>query len=367
MQKVVSISLNGNSYQLEEPGYEQLRAYLERAEQRLKDSPDRGEVMADLEQAIGEKCRSTLGPHKTVVSSDEVARIIADMGPVESPDGRTAEGDTTGPNSTFTPPPSSAPRKRLFKIREGEMWAGVCNGLAAYLGLDVTWVRIGAVILTLFTGVTLLVYIAMWLIVPYAETAEDRAAAFGVPFNTEDILNRAKKNFNESNERWHREWRRQQKHWNRQFRHMSEQLRQNTAGTGQQLTPIAKGALLLFVPIAAILGAVFFVGWLVAMFSLITQHHIFGWSLPHGVPMWVGIIGLVVLYVMVTGALGAVRQGGYQGHHPGWRFLHSLVWLAVTLALLWGVYHIVPGVREVVDSLMWAANLTVTTISETIA
>ena len=36
MQKVVSISLNGNSYQLEEPGFDQLRAYLARAASRLR-------------------------------------------------------------------------------------------------------------------------------------------------------------------------------------------------------------------------------------------------------------------------------------------------------------------------------------------
>ena len=77
------------------------------------------------------------------------------------------------------------------------MWGGVCNGLAAYMGLDVTWVRIGLVVLTLFTGVTLLIYLAMLVIVPYADTAEDRAAAFGVPFNTEDIISRAKKNFDD--------------------------------------------------------------------------------------------------------------------------------------------------------------------------
>ena len=41
MQKVVSISLNGIAYKLEEPGYNQLRAYHERAESRLKQSPDR--------------------------------------------------------------------------------------------------------------------------------------------------------------------------------------------------------------------------------------------------------------------------------------------------------------------------------------
>src|ERR1041384_1959609 len=90
MQKVVNISLNGIAYQLEEPGYDQLRSYLERAEARLKDSPDRAEVMADLEQAIGEKCRAVLGPHKTVVSTTEVERIISEMGPVETADEKAA-------------------------------------------------------------------------------------------------------------------------------------------------------------------------------------------------------------------------------------------------------------------------------------
>src|SRR5215470_5651299 len=122
MQKVVSISLNGNSYQLEEPGYEQLHAYLERAESRLRDSPDRAEVMADLEQAISEKCRATLGPHKTVVSTIEVERIITEMGPVESADEKSAQGqaeETAGSASASSGPP----RKRLFRINEGAMWA----------------------------------------------------------------------------------------------------------------------------------------------------------------------------------------------------------------------------------------------------
>ena len=193
MQKVVSISLNGNSYQLEEPGYDQLRDYLERAEARLKDSPDRAEIMADLEQAISEKCRATLGPHKTVVQTSEVERFLSEMGPVESPDEKAADASTDG--SAGSPPPSygAQPRKRLYKIREGAMWGGVCNGVAAYMGADVTWVRIAAVVLTIFTGVMIFVYLAMLIIVPYADTAEDRAAAFGVPFNTEDIIGRAKK------------------------------------------------------------------------------------------------------------------------------------------------------------------------------
>ena len=373
MQKVVSISLNGNSYQLEEPGFDQLRAYLERAEARLKDSPDRAEVMSDLEQAISEKCRATLGPHKTVVNTAEVERIISEMGPVEAADERPADAGAEG--TAGSPPPASPlpPRKRLFKIREGAMWGGVCNGVAAYMGVDVTWIRIGTVIVFLSTGgAILLVYLAMLVIVPYAETAEDRAAAFGVPFNTEDILGRAKKNFEESNQRWHREWRRQQRHWNRQFRHMNEQIRMSAQSFSAQnfapnMSPAARGIMAVFLPIAAIVGAVVFVGWILAMISLVTQHSIFGWGLPHGVPLWVGIIVLAVIYAAISAPLKSVRNGGHQaaGYHPGWRAMHAVIWLGAVALLFWCAYTFLPGIRELVDNLMWAANLTATTISET--
>jgi phage shock protein PspC (stress-responsive transcriptional regulator) len=371
MQKVVSISLNGNSYQLEEPGYDQLRTYLERAESRLRESPDRAEVMADLEQAISEKCRAVLGPHKTVVNTTEVERIISEMGPVESAEERTASENAQAnaePGAAAAPVEGPAPRKRLFKIREGAMWGGVCNGLAAYLGFDVTWVRIVVVLLTLFTGVTFFVYIAMLIIVPYADTAEDRAAAFGVPFNTEDIISRAKKNFDESNHRWHAEWRRQQRHWNRQFKHMNEQLKMTAANVAPNLSPEARGIMAVFLPIAAIIGAIVFVGWILAMGSLITHHSIFGWwDLPNGIPVWVGILVLFGIYMAISAPLRAVRNGGHQaaGYHPGWRALHGLIWIGGVALMFWAAYHYLPGVQALVDNLLWAANLTATTISET--
>ncbi len=369
MQKVVSISLNGNSYQLEEPGYEQLRAYLERAESRLKDSPDRAEVMADLEQAVSEKCRSTLGPHKTVVNTAEIERIITEMGPVESADANASNPAGDGSGAAAASSSSTPPRKRLFKIREGAMWGGVCNGIAAYMGLDVTWVRIGTVVLTLFTGVTLLIYLAMLIIVPYADTAEDRAAAFGVPFNTEDILGRAKKNIEESNQRWHREWRRQQRHWNRQFKHMNEQLRATAANVAPSMAPAARGFMAVLLPIAAVIGAVLFVGWALAMLSLVTQNSIFGWYLPHGIPMWVGLLALFAIYMIVSAPFRAIRGNGNHaaGYHPGWRALHAVIWICFVVLVSWVAYTFFPGVRELVDQLMWAANLTVSTISDTIA
>ena len=68
----------------------------------------------------------------------------------------------------------------------------------------------------------------------------------------------------------------------------------------------------IFLPIAAIVGAVLFVGWILALFSLVTQHTVFGWSLPHGMPIWVGILVLALLYFAISAPLKAIRHGGHQ-------------------------------------------------------
>jgi phage shock protein PspC (stress-responsive transcriptional regulator) len=375
MQKVVTISLNGIAYQLEEPGYNQLRTYLERAEARLQDSPDRAEVMADLEQAIGEKCRAVLGPHKTVVNNSEVERIIEEMGPVESPDEKEKSAGSTGDAAAGSgaQPNMPPPRKRLFQIREGAMWMGVCNGIAAYLNVDVTWVRIAFVLLTIFSsGFWFLVYLVLMFVVPVANTPEDRAAAFGMPFSTEELISRAKKNFEEFGDkyRWRREWRRQQRHFNRQFRHMNEQLRVATAHAQpvfQQSARAMGGAFGgIFVIIAALVGAALAVALVLSLFSLVTQHSILGWTLPHNIPLWVAIVALVMLYIAISAPLRMIRQGGQGGYHPGWGALHGLMWIGFVALGFWVAYTFFPGIRELVDSLMWAANLTVSTISETI-
>ncbi|RYG75359.1 hypothetical protein EON77_11290, partial [bacterium] len=90
MRKVTTVNLNGNAFQLEESAYERLRAYLDDAGARLRGNPDRAEIVADLEQAIADKCASSLGPHKNVVSDAEIEQILREMGPVE---GSTPVGD----------------------------------------------------------------------------------------------------------------------------------------------------------------------------------------------------------------------------------------------------------------------------------
>ena len=83
MNKVITINLGGTAYQLEEGGYDALRAYLETAAARLQGNPDRDEILSDVEQAIGEKFRALLNSFKTVVVEKVVAAVLAEMGPIE--------------------------------------------------------------------------------------------------------------------------------------------------------------------------------------------------------------------------------------------------------------------------------------------
>ncbi|MCH4892925.1 MULTISPECIES: envelope stress response membrane protein PspC [unclassified Sphingomonas] len=46
----------------------------------------------------------------------------------------------------------SASRTKLYLDKQNGKWSGVCAGIADYTGVDVMWVRIGAVILTLLGG-----------------------------------------------------------------------------------------------------------------------------------------------------------------------------------------------------------------------
>lgn len=56
--------------------------------------------------------------------------------------------------------------KRLYRSRKDQQIAGVCGGVADYLGVDPTLVRLLWVILALAGGPGLLLYVIMWAIVP---------------------------------------------------------------------------------------------------------------------------------------------------------------------------------------------------------
>ena len=57
-------------------------------------------------------------------------------------------------------------KKRLYRSRRDSRLAGVCGGIAEYLGVDPTLVRIAWVIFALAGGPGVIVYIILALVIP---------------------------------------------------------------------------------------------------------------------------------------------------------------------------------------------------------
>ena len=56
--------------------------------------------------------------------------------------------------------------KRLYRRRQGRIVAGVCTGLAAYLGVDPNLIRLAFAVLTVFGGGGVLLYLVAWAVIP---------------------------------------------------------------------------------------------------------------------------------------------------------------------------------------------------------
>ena len=70
-----------------------------------------------------------------------------------------------------------AEKKRLYRSVADRKIAGVCGGLADYLGLDPLLVRILMVVLALVSGVGVLFYILVWFLVPETPPRDGSEAA----------------------------------------------------------------------------------------------------------------------------------------------------------------------------------------------
>ena len=56
--------------------------------------------------------------------------------------------------------------RKLYRSTSNRQLAGVCGGLAEYFSLDPTLIRVLFVILAVLGGSGVILYIALWIIVP---------------------------------------------------------------------------------------------------------------------------------------------------------------------------------------------------------
>jgi len=155
MKEAINANIGQQVFTLDRDAYDRLTIYLNDVRRRI--TSDTEEVMNDIEIRIAEILREALPSTMMVVTLAMVERAIARIG---TPDDFGAENQSGTKNS------SGMEQKLLRRSRTDRSIAGVCGGLANYFGIDSTILRIVMLCLIIFGGMSLWVYIVMWLLIP---------------------------------------------------------------------------------------------------------------------------------------------------------------------------------------------------------
>jgi phage shock protein PspC (stress-responsive transcriptional regulator) len=159
MQRIsVTARLNRSTLQFDEAAYVRLESYLAEAARTLDGNPDQQEILGDMEQAVVDQCVRRLRPEQGPVTLAELEPALEEIGSVQVPGAASASEQSV-----------RTAARPLQQVSEGAVVSGVCQGLARYFGLNVTALRVFAVLLLFVSGGgMILVYLALMLLMPYA-------------------------------------------------------------------------------------------------------------------------------------------------------------------------------------------------------
>lgn len=199
MKITYNINLAGRQFVIDDDAYQMLRQYLDSIFTAYSASPDRSEITGDIEARVAELFLEQMGSAGSIVTIGNVRSVIDRIGQPqdfmdveeeisvkETPQGEEIKVEQQ--NIPPTPPPPLPVSKKLFRDPQNKMLGGVCAGVAAYFGIDVTWIRLLCVVLAFLSvsGVCI-VYIVLWIVVPEARTPYDRLRMYGMQPTPENI------------------------------------------------------------------------------------------------------------------------------------------------------------------------------------
>lgn len=311
MKKSFSVNISGVIFQVDEDAYEKLHRYLDRLNLHFANTEGKDEIIADIEQRIAEMLTQKLGDHR-VVTLAHIEEVVSALGePVDFEDGTTEEPILRGRRY----------RRRLYRDPDDKVLGGVAGGMGSYFNTDPLWFRIAFIVLTIFGGSGILVYLILWLIIPEARTAAERLEMRGEEININNIERTIKEEMADIRRRfgdWKQEGGRKKK----------DEARRVISSGGQIL-----GTLLLvaFRLVAGLVGLALFAVVFMLIFSLVVP----GISL-HGFPMLYGISVHEALMV-ATGSPGTA-----------WMVLTAVlvILLLPLFGLLWAGIRLLFNIRK---------------------
>jgi phage shock protein PspC (stress-responsive transcriptional regulator) len=188
MKITVSINLGGYSFNIDEDAYAELKRYLKNLELHFANEESSSEILTDIESRMSELFRSRITGYKQVITMEDVREVISVMGTPED------ISDEEGPSARqkFTSPGYH----RMYRDPDHRIIGGVCAGMGAYWHIDPLIIRIIFLALILAGGISILIYLILYIVLPEARSTAQKIEMKGNPVNIHNIKESVKKEFN---------------------------------------------------------------------------------------------------------------------------------------------------------------------------
>lgn len=187
MKKTLNVAIGGCSFTIDEDAYMALESYLDSFKAGLDSSSSSSQVMDELEMRIADLLKVQIG-RREVIDLNMVNAVLNQIGPVaprpqqtNNNAGQQTQEDTYGGQQY-----KEAVRK-FYRDAEKKRIAGVCSGLALYLNIDVTLIRIVFLVALICGSAGFWIYLVLWIVAPEARTAAEKCELRGIPATAENI------------------------------------------------------------------------------------------------------------------------------------------------------------------------------------
>ena len=188
MNKTVTINISGIIFHIEEDAYQTLSNYLSTIKGYFSKTDGGNEIMTDIEARIAELLQQKINLNKQVVLMADVENVMQIMGkPEEFASDDNNQNNNSNNEQHYKDANTEKTKRRLFRNPDEKAIGGVCSGIAAYFDIDTIWVRLAMFLLIFFGGLSLWVYLVMWIIIPLAQTTADKLAMRGEAINIDNI------------------------------------------------------------------------------------------------------------------------------------------------------------------------------------
>ncbi len=185
MKKTINVAIGGCSFTIDEDAYNALHEYLERSKAAIERTGGNTNVLDELEVRIADLLKSRLGGRQ-VVDFSMTQAVIGQLG---YPEGYQ-EAEPQGPAAEeyhYSGTDGERPVRKLFRDPDDKKIAGVCSGLALFLGVDVVLIRVIFLVALICGSAGFWIYLVIWVAAPEARTAAEKCELRGIPVTAENI------------------------------------------------------------------------------------------------------------------------------------------------------------------------------------